>query len=126
MAKKTRSTPVKKTTAKKKSAHATALEANAVALGQHTKELTRNSAALAAHTATVHHINARLLVYSVLNEPLTLSDTTQLSKLGLDFQALAGTAAAIRARGVNVDTGLVQACKTIADIVKVVAAAAQS
>jgi hypothetical protein len=41
----------------------------------------------------------------------------------LDFEALAGTAAAIKARGVNVDTGLVQRCKTIADLVKVVAAA---
>jgi hypothetical protein len=29
----------------------------------------------------------------------------------------------IRARGVNVDTGLVQRCKTIADLIEVVAAA---
>jgi hypothetical protein len=41
----------------------------------------------------------------------------------LDFLALAGTAARIRARGVKVDTGLVQACTTVGDLVKVVAAA---
>lgn len=108
---------------KVKSAQSTALQENTSALARHTKELNRNSAALATHTAVLSDVSARRLVYSVLNEPLTLPDTTPLSKLGLDFEALAGTAAAIKARGVNVDTGLVQACKTIADLVKVVAAA---
>lgn len=66
---------------------------------------------------------ATQLVYSVLQEPLTLSDQTSLGDLGLNYEALAGTAAAIKARGVNVDTGLVQACTTIAQLVEVVAAA---
>jgi hypothetical protein len=102
---------------------AKALDENISALARHTKALNRNSAALAAHTAILSGVSAKQLVYSVLGEPLTLPDTTPLSKLGLDFDALAGTAAAIKARGVNVDSGLVQACKTIADLVKVVAAA---
>ncbi len=106
-----------------KSANANALEENTSALVRHTKELTRNSAALAAHTAIVTGVSAKQLVYSVLQEPLTVPDTTPLSKLLLDGPALAGTAEIIKARGVNVDTGLVQACKTIADLVKVVAAA---
>jgi hypothetical protein len=106
-----------------KSAHAKALQKNISALARHTRELNRNSTALAGHTAVLKDVTARRLVYSVLNEPLTLPDKTPLSKLGLDFEALAGTAAAIRARGVNVDTGAVQACKTIANLVKVVAAA---
>jgi hypothetical protein len=113
-----------------KSARATALQENHSAVLRHTKavvrhtrEVERNSAALAAHTAVLTDVSARQLVYSVLNEPLTLPDTTPLSKLLLDGEALAGTAAAIRARGVKVDTGAVQACKTIADLVKVVKAA---
>lgn len=114
---------LRKTATTRKNARTTALQENISALARHTKELNRNSAALAAHSTILNDVSARRLVYSVLNEPLTLPDTTPLSKLGLDFEALAGTAAAIRARGVNVDTGLVQACKTIADIVKVVAAA---
>jgi hypothetical protein len=118
MAKKPRK---RSTTAKK--ARATILKENLTAVARHTKELHRNSAALAAHTAILSGVNARQLVYSVLNEPQTLPDTTLLSRLGLDFQALAGTAAAIRARGVNVATGLVQACRTIANLVTVVAAA---
>jgi hypothetical protein len=118
MAKKSR----KKSTTSQ-TAHTRAVGENAAALLRHTDELNRHSAALAAHTAILSDVSARQLVYSVLNEPLTLPDTTPLSKLGLDFQALAGTAAAIRARGVKVDTGLVQACKTIANLVRVVAAA---
>jgi hypothetical protein len=118
MAKKSR----KKSTTSK-TAHTRAIGQNASALLRHTNELNRHSAALAAHTAILSDVSARQLVYSILNEPLTLPDTTPLSKLGLDFQALAGTAAAIRARGVKVDTGLVQACKTIANLVRVVAAA---
>ena len=106
-----------------KSSHAKALHENMSALLRNTKELTRNSRALAAHSTVLAGITARRLVYSVLNEPLTLPDTTPLAKLALDYEALAGTAAAIRARGVNVDTGLVQACKTIADLIRVVAAA---
>jgi hypothetical protein len=105
--------------------HAKALNDNTSALARHTEALNRNSAALAMHTAVlsgVSGVSASQLVYSVLGEPQTLPNTTPLSKLGLDSAALAGTAAAIRARGVNVDTGLVQACKTIADLVKVVAA----
>jgi hypothetical protein len=105
------------------SARAKALDENIAALARHTKALNRNSAALAAHTAVMAGLSARQIVYSVLDEPPTLPDTTPLSKLGLEFEALAGTAAAIKARGVNVDTGLVQACKTVADLVKVVAAA---
>jgi hypothetical protein len=105
------------------SARANALSENITALARHTKALNRNAAALDTHTAVMSSSSAKQLVYSVLGEPLTLPDTTPLSKLALDFGALAGTAAAIRARGVKVDTGLVQACKTIADLVKVVAAA---
>jgi hypothetical protein len=101
-------------------AHAKALQQNTAALERHTEELTRSSAALAMHTAVLGHISTKQLVYSVLNEPLTLADTTKLSKLGLNFAALAGTAKKIRERGVNVDTGLVQACTTIKDLVKVV------
>jgi hypothetical protein len=99
------------------------LEENTAALARHTKELHRNSSALAAHTVVMARVSAKQLVYSVLEEPLTLPDTTPLSKLLLDSEALAGTASAIRELGVNVDTGLVQACKTIADLVRVVAAA---
>jgi putative chitinase len=69
---------------------------------------------------------ATLLVYSVLQEPLTLPDTTPLSTLLLDGEALIGTANRIKARGVNVDTGLVQRCTTIADLVHVVAATMSS
>jgi hypothetical protein len=105
------------------SSRAKALDENISALARHTKALNRSSDALAAHTVIMSGVSAKQLVYSVLGEPLTLPDTTPLSKLLLDFGALAGTAAAIRARGVNVDTGLVQACKTIADLVKVVVAA---
>jgi hypothetical protein len=94
-------------------ARAKALDENISALARHTKALNRNSAALAAHTAVLGGVSAKQLVYSVLGEPLTLPDTTPLSKLGLEFDALAGTAAAIKARGVNVDTGLVQACMTL-------------
>jgi hypothetical protein len=104
-------------------ARAKALDENISALARHTKALNRNTAALAAHTAIMAGVSAKQLVYSVLGEPPTLPDTTPLSKLGLDPEALAGTAAAIKAHGVNVDTGLVQACKTVADLVKVVAAA---
>lgn len=116
--------PIKaKRSTKPKGTRAHALEQNHKAIVRHTHELTRNSAALAAHTRTLVHVNARQLVYSVLQEPVTLPDSTQLSALGLDFPALAGTAAEIRARGVNVDTGAVQACKTIKDLINVVAAA---
>jgi aryl carrier-like protein len=101
----------------------TVLKENLSAVARHTKELNRNSAALAAHTAILSHVSAKQLVYSVLQEPLTLPEKTKLSALGLDFLALAGTAARIRARGVKVDTGLVQACTTVGDLVKVVAAA---
>jgi hypothetical protein len=68
-------------------------------------------------------VSAKQLVYSVLGEPTTLPDTTKLSALNYNFEALAGLAAAIRARGVNVDTGAIQACTTVADVVKVVSAA---
>ena len=124
MSKKATKGPVKaKGSSTSSSARAKALDENTAALARHTKELDRNSAVLAAHTVVVARISAKQLVYDVLEEPLTLPDTTPLSKLGLDFKALAGTAALIRARGVNVDTGLVQACKKIADLVKVVSAA---
>jgi hypothetical protein len=99
------------------------LNDNTTALARHTRQLNLNTAALAAHTAVITGISAKQLVYSVLSEPTTLPDTTPLSKLGLDFGALAGTAAAIRAQGVDVDTGLVQACTTIAGLIKVVTAA---
>jgi len=112
-----------KASAKPNIARAKALADNTAALARHTKELHRNSAALATHAAVIGGVSAKELVYSVLEEPLTLPETTPLSKLLLNFKALAGTAALIRARGVNVDTGLVQACKTIADLIKVVAAA---
>jgi hypothetical protein len=105
------------------SARTNALSENVSALARHTKALNRNAAALDMHTAVLSSSSAKQLVYSVLGEPLSLPDTTPLSKLGLDFEALAGTAAAIKAGGVIVDTGLVQACTTIADLVKVVAAA---
>jgi hypothetical protein len=118
MAKKT-----SKSSSTAKKARANALNENIAALSRHTKALNRSSAALVAHTAVMSGVSAKQLVYSVLGEPLSLSDTTPLSKLGLDFEALSGTAAAIKARGVNVDTGLVQACKTIADLVKVVTSA---
>ena len=88
-----------------KSTHANALDKNRKALEHHTKELTRHAAAMAMHTATLLRINARQFVYSILQEPLTLPDSTPLIKLGLDPGALTGTAAEIRARGVNVDTG---------------------
>ncbi|MEA2821761.1 MAG: hypothetical protein QOJ86_3765 [Bradyrhizobium sp.] len=112
-----------KASAKPNIGRAKVLDENTAALSRHTKELHRNSAVLAAHTVVMAGISAKQLVYDVLEEPLTLPDTTPLSKLGLDFKALAGTAALIRARGVKVDTGLVQACKKIADLVKVVSAA---
>src|SRR5262245_57239810 len=95
---------------KGKNVQAIALKQNIAALGRHTKELKLSSAALAAHTEVVTNVSARHLVYSVLNEPLTLPDTTLLSDLGLDPGALFGTAESIRARGVKVDTGAVQAC----------------
>jgi hypothetical protein len=106
-----------------KMSRAKALSENVSALVRHTKELDRCSMALAAHTAVVSGISAKQLVYDILEEPLTLSDKTPLSKLGFDYQALAGLAGVIGKRGVKVDTGLVQACKKIADLVKVVAAA---
>src|SRR4051812_34388906 len=94
--------------AKKKSSRISALEENTLALKVHTKELARNAVALAAHTAILQDDRAKRLVYSVLQEPLTLPDTTLLSKLLLDEEALGGTAKEIQKRGVNVDTGLVQ------------------
>ncbi len=95
--------PVKKASAAK-TKRVSPLKANTSALVRHTKELERNAVALATHTKILHQISARQLVYDILQEPLTLPDTTPLSKLLLDSEALAGTAAAIRARGVNVDT----------------------
>jgi hypothetical protein len=121
MSKKPREAKAKRAPTAKK-ARATAANENISALTRHTKELNRHSVALATHAAVMTGVSAKQLVYSVLGEPPTLPDTTPLSKLGFDFEALAGLAAAIRARGVNVDTGLVQACKTVADLVKVVSA----
>lgn len=112
-----------KKSSKPKNARAKALDENSAALARHTRALDRNSVALAAHRAAMSGVSAKQLVYDVLDEPLTLPDTTPLSKLGLDFKALAGTAALIKARGVNVQTGLVQACKKIVDLVNVVSAA---
>ena len=104
-------------------AHTKAIKENISALTRHTAELKRHSKALVMSTAITTAGNAKQIVYSVLNEPLTLSDQTPLSKLGLDFEALSYTAVLIRNHGVSVATGLVQACKKIADLVKVVAAA---
>jgi hypothetical protein len=115
--------PPRKAAPTAKAAQTKALNDNTTALARHTKQLNLNAAALAAHTAIMAGVSAKQLVYSVLGEPLTLPDTTPLSKLGLDYDALAGTAAAIRARGVDVDTGLVQSCTTIADLIKAVTAA---
>ncbi len=70
-------------------------------------------------------VSARQLVYSVLRETLgdlPLNDDMKLSKLGFDKPSLAGVAAKIRARGVPVDTGAIQRCTTVGQIVKVVAA----
>jgi hypothetical protein len=66
---------------------------------------------------------AKQLVYRILQQKLTVPDTTPLSKLLLNRIALAGTAELIQEQGVKVDTGLVQDCTTIADLVEVVAAA---
>lgn len=101
-------------------AHAKAVQQNTAALAHHTKQLTHSSAALAMHTAVLNHVSAKQLVYDILHEPLTLSDKTKLSQLAVNTSALA---ARIKTRGVKVDTGLVEACKTIADVVKVVEAA---
>ena len=122
MTKKPRKATAKRAPAAKK-ARTAAVDENISALARHSKELNRHSAALTMHAAVVTSVSAKQLVYSVLGEPLTLPDTTTLSKLLFDFEALAGLAEAIQARGVKVDTGLVQACKTVGDLVKVVAAA---
>ncbi len=116
----------KKAKAKKapaaKNAHAAAVNENIAAIKRHTKQLNVSSAALATHAAVMTGVSAKQLVYSVLDEPQTLPDTTKLSDLDYDFGALAGLASAIQARGIDVDTGLIQACKTIADVVRVVSA----
>jgi hypothetical protein len=114
--------PLKKPGGKKIS-HARALEQHTATLLHHSKAIQRQSLALAARTLALSSTSAKVLVYSILSEPLTLPDSTPLSKLGLDAAALAGTAAAIRARGVDVQVGAVQACTTIAQLVEVVAAA---
>jgi hypothetical protein len=93
------------------------------AMAKHSATLLRATRTLQRRTTALVGTSARQLVYSLLGEPLTLPDTTPLSKLGYDWEALAGLAAEIRAHGVNVDTGAVQLCKTIADLIKVVAAA---
>lgn len=114
----------RKKSAVTKAAHNTAIRENISALKRHTKELHRNAAVLATHSAVLSRITAKQIVYSVVNEPLTLPDATPLSKCGLDFNSLAGTAAKIRNEyRVQVDDGPVQACKTIADLIKVVTAA---
>lgn len=106
-----------------KDAQAAAINENIAAIKRHTKQLTVSSAALATHATVMTGISAKQLVYSVLGEPATLPDTTKLSDLGYDPAALAGLASAIQARGIDVDTGLIQACNTVADVVKAVSAA---
>jgi aryl carrier-like protein len=93
--------------------------------------LQQHTDALKAHTAALTKsapINARQLVYSVLRDSFptaTLKDTTNLSDLGYDEAGLAALAARIRAQGVEVDTGAIQDCTTIGDVIAAVQAAAK-
>ena len=118
--------------------HSAALRAHTKALIQHTKKLTAATAKMDAMKASLdkhfkaHAITppttASQLVYSCLADyglKSPVPSTTKLSDLGFDTPALAGLAADIRGHGVSVDTGAIQACTTIADVIKVVAAAAK-
>lgn len=128
MTKKAKKTKAKKAKANKlsrgpKATLDAAIKKNVSALVEHTEVLNQHSAALATHAHVMLGVSAKQLVYSVLGEPESLPDTTPLSKLGFDTEALAGLAEAIQERGVNVDTGLVQSCKKVFDLVRVVSAA---
>lgn len=128
-------------TSKALSDHTAALQKHTGALLQHSESLKAAAssmdaltAALNAHAtalATTPPATASQLVYSCLADyglQSPVPTTTNLSDLGFDDAALAGLAADINGRnwhGVHVDTGAIQACTTIADVIKVVTAAEQ-
>ena len=120
MTKKSKKAKAKKRTHASKVARGAAIRKNISSLAEHTELLNQYSATLATHAQIMRGVSAKQLVYSVLGEPESLPDTTPLSKLGFDFEALAGLAEAIQERGVKVDTGLIQSCKKVSDLVKAV------
>ena len=119
--------------------HAAALEKHSEALKSHVDAMTALAASNKSLTAALKKQSETLaatlpstprqFVYSVLADyGLTspVRDTTKLAALGFDNLALAGLAQEINGRhwrGVSVDTGAIQACVTIGDVIKVVAAA---
>jgi len=123
MTKKAKKAKATKRTRAPKGARGAAITKNISALDKHTEMLNQYSATLATHALVMRGVSAKQLVYSVLGEPESLPDTTPLSKLGFDFEALAGLAEAFQERGVKVDTGLIQSCKKVSDLVKAVSSA---
>jgi hypothetical protein len=105
--------------------HTDAIAANTASNKAMASALTKQSNALAATIPAT----ARQFVYSVLADfglKTPVPDTTKLADLGFDVPALAGLADEINGRhwkGVHVDTGAIQACVTIANVITVVAAA---
>jgi hypothetical protein len=108
--------------AKKSISSADALKENTAALKAHTRALKAHTAALAALTPST----VMQFVYGVLGAPLTLPPSTTLAALGWDPGSLSGLAQEINDRnwhGKQVDVGAIQRCKTISDVIAVVAAA---
>jgi hypothetical protein len=116
------------------------------ALRQHTKALLQHSKSLTSVVSSMNTLTGALNIHAtalVTTPPATASQlvyscladyglkspvptSTNLSDLGFDTAALAGLAADINGRkwhGVYVDTGAIQYCTTIADVIKVVTAA---
>jgi hypothetical protein len=64
--------------------------------------------------------NAQAVVYAAIHETIRqeFNDDTKLDSLGFDVLALAGLAVKIRRRGIPVDTGAVQSCESVGDVVK--------
>jgi hypothetical protein len=117
----------------------TAIEAHTKALKEHARALSGHAASMKSLTTALNQHSKALalappatasqLVYSCLADfglKTPVPDSTKLSALGFDTAALAGLAGDINGRhwhGVHVDTGAVQACSTIADVIEVVSAA---
>lgn len=114
--------------AKKSKSRTSAADLHTAELKKHSRELKKHADALATHTLAMMMttpVDAHKLVYSILSEfsATPLTDATKLSDLGFDVPALAGLAAKIRALGAPVDTGAIQACTTVGDVVTVVSRA---
>ena len=111
--------------AKNSISSADALKANTAALKAHTLALKQHTAALVAHTAALPPTTATQFVYSMIPAPSSLPPTTPLAKFGWNAGNLGGLASRINAQhwhGVHVDTGLIQQCTTIADVISAVEA----